>query len=91
MDPEIVGFFDSNYINGTTDLVTMLLNEKYKIYRDIYVFINRLYNIANIKLYTYNIVKDVIPRCLKNIARIWYSIELIAYERDKLRRFLLDN
>ena len=68
LDPRIVGFFDPNYINGTTDSITIV--GKYKMYRDIYVFINRLYNIANTKPYTYNIIKDVIPRYLKNTARI---------------------
>ena len=91
LDPRTVGFFDPNYIDGTTGPVTMLPNEKYKIYRDVYVFINRLHDMANTKPYTYNMVKDVIPRCLKNTARIWHSTELTAYERDKLRRSSLNN
>ena len=89
LNPRIVGFFDPNYINGTIDSVTIV--RKHEIYRDVYIFIDRLYNIANTRPYTYNIVKDVILRYLRNTARIWHSTELIAYERDKLRRSSLDD
>ena len=70
LNPGTVGFFDPDYVDGSIGPVTMLPNRKHEMYRDVYVFIDRLYDMANTKLYTYNMVKDVIPRCLKNTARI---------------------
>ena len=59
LDSRIVGFFNLEYYDRTIGLVTII--DKYELYRDIYVFINRLYNVVNIMPYTYTIVKNVIP------------------------------
>ena len=88
LKPETIGFFDPYFIDNTAGPVTSL--SKHEIYRDIYIFVDRLKDLVNTRPYTYTIVKNMIPQCLKNSAKMWYTAELSDYKRDELRRGSLD-
>ena len=54
-----IRFFDSKYSDGISiGLVTSA--GKYIIYRDVYIFVDRLKDMANTKLFTYTTIKNVI-------------------------------
>lgn len=69
-----VGFFDPDHQDGTTGPVANA--GKHIIYRDIYVFVDRLKDVANTKPHTYATVKAVITAC-RELALTWYTVELI--------------
>ncbi len=63
-----VGFFDPEYQDGTTGHVTSA--GKYVIYRDVYIFVEMLKNLA----YTHadNTVMSIIPECFRGAALMWH-------------------
>ena len=79
-----VGFFDPKHQQeqGTDPVVNI---GKHVFYRDIYIFVDRLKDLA-----VSHDVKRVITACLRGSALMWYSAELINLERDLLRDLDLD-
>jgi hypothetical protein len=76
-----VGFFDPEYQDGTTGHVTNA--GKHVIYRDVYIFVERLKNLA----YTHadNTVMSIIPECFRGAALMWHLAELSESEKAGLR------
>ncbi len=76
-----VGFFDPEYQDGTTGHVTSA--GKYVIYRDVYIFVEMLKNLA----YTHaeNTVISIIPECFRGAALMWHLAELSESEKAGLR------
>ena len=89
---ESVGYFDPEYQNekeqGSTNNGPVVNAGKYVYYKDIYVFVDRLKDLAkqqgDIK------IRNVVSECLRGSALMWYSIELTELERDLLRDSDLD-
>ena len=75
---EEVGYFDPEYQNAATGPVVNA--GKYVYYRDVYVFVDRLKDLA-----TQHDVKHVISACFRGSALMWYSMELTDLERTGLR------
>ena len=60
---------------------------KYVCARHVYIFVNRLKDLAATRP---NDIKRVITTCLRGSALMWYSAELTGTERDLLRDSDLD-
>ena len=86
-----MGYFDPDYQNEkeyrtTSSVVTnnpVVNAGKHIYYRDIYVFVDRLKDLAR----QHNDVKirNVITECLRGSTLMWYSTKLTELERDLLR------
>ncbi len=61
----------------------MIRNNKDVYYRNVHLFIKRVLNIAITK--GVDLVRTNLNTCLRDIALIWYTIELIAFEQSRLR------
>ena len=79
---EEVGYFDPEYQQEQGSTNGPVVNAgKYVYYRDVYVFVDRLKDLA----VTRNDVKSVMTSCFRGSALMWYSMELTELERDLLR------
>ena len=85
---EDVGFFDPQYEPGNN--APVLNAGKHVYYQDVYVFVDRLKDVADIKPNTYAALKNLIPACLRGSALIWYSVELTELEKKLLRNTASD-
>ena len=84
MRAEEVGFFDPKH--QQEQRIGPVVNAgKHVFYRDIYIFVDRLKDLA-----VSHDVKRVITACLRGLALMWYSAELTNLERDLLRDLDLD-
>lgn len=80
---EEVGYFDPEYQDAATGPVVNA--GKYIYYRDVFIFVDRLKDLA-----ARQDVKHVISSCFRGTALMWYSMELTELERDLLRDAELD-
>lgn len=86
---EEVGYFDPEFQQEHGNTHGPVVNAgKYVYYRDVYIFVDRLKDLANRK--PPDQVKDVITECMRGSALIWYSTELTELERDLLRSSAAD-
>ena len=85
---EEVRFFDPEYREeqGATNSGPVVNAGKHVFYRDVYVFVERLKDLASHR----NGVKSILTACLRGSALMWYSAELTELERDLLRDADLD-
>ena len=85
---EQIGLFQPDYQDGISRPITSL--RKQTIYRDIYVFINRLKDITF--KYRKDEVRDLLPKYLRgNDAIIWHTTELSELEHTLLRSTNLEH
>ena len=85
---EEVGFFDPEYQQEQGTTQGQVVNAgKHVYYRDVYLFVNRLKDLANYR----DGVKHIVTVCLRGSALMWYSAELTDLERDLLRDAQLDH
>ena len=84
-----IGFFDPEHQDGVS-LGAVATAGKHVIYRDVYVFVDRLKDLANTKPHTYLSVKNTISSCLRGSALMWYTNELTDLEKTLLRSTDLD-
>lgn len=82
---EEVGYFDPEYQDPVTGPIVNA--GKYIYYRDVFIFVDRLKDLAS---QPQNNVKHVISSCFRGTALMWYSMELTELERDLLRDAELD-
>lgn len=61
----------------------MIRDDKDVYYRNVHLFIERMLDIVITK--SVDLVRTNLNTCLRNIALIWYTIELIAFEWLGLR------
>ena len=84
---EEVGFFDPEYQQDHSNGHELVVNAgKYVYYRDVYVFVDPLKDLANQN----RPVKNIITECLRGSALTWYLAELTELERDLLHDTNLD-
>ena len=81
---EDIGFFDPEHrdVNGTANSGPITNAGKHVIYRDVYVFVDRLKDIAYLHG---DDMKHLIPECLRGAALMWYTVELTDLEKSSLR------
>ena len=86
MRAEEVGYFDPEHQQeqGNGPVVNA---GKHVFYRDVYIFVDRLKDLAATRP---NDVKRVITACFRGSVLMWYSAELTELERDLLRDSDLD-
>ena len=77
---EHVGYFDPEYQPEHGQQGPVVNAGKYVYYRDVYVFVDRLKDLA-----MQHDVKQVISSCFRGSALMWYSMELTDLERTGLR------
>ena len=83
---EEVGYFDPEYQQEQGNTQGPVVNAgKYVYYRDVYIFVDRLKDLAS-----QHDVKQLLSACLRGTALMWYSMELTELERDLLRDADLD-
>ena len=81
-----MGYFDPKHQQeqGTGPVINV---GKHVFYRDVYIFVDRLKDLAATRPTN---VKRVITACLRGLALMWYSAELTKLERDLMRDTNLD-
>ena len=80
-----IEFFDS-----TTNKIEFVINlEKHVFYKNVYVFVNRLKNVASLR--DENILRNIIFQCLRDTTLIWHSTELSNVEKSIYREMSFDN
>ena len=80
-----VEFFDS----ATKEIEFVINFEKHVFYKNVYVFANRLKNVASLR--DENTFKSIISQCLRDTTLIWHSTELSNVEKDIYREMSFDN
>ena len=78
---EEVGYFDPEYTTEGASHTAVVNAGKHVYYRDVYVFVDRLKDLA----VQNKDVKNVIVSCLRGSALMWYSMELSEDDRDRIR------
>ena len=85
---EEVGYFDPEYQQEHGSNGPVVNAGKHVFYKDIYVFTNRLKDLAVQR--GERDTKAVIASCFRGSALMWYSMELTDSERDRLRATATD-
>lgn len=86
---EEVGYFDPEYQQEQGTISGPVVNaDKHMFYRDVYVFIDRLKDLASQR--NTITIRLIITACLRGSVLMWYSAELTDLKRDLLRDSDLD-
>ena len=85
---EHIGYFDPGYNNEKDPGASVINSGRYVFYRDVFVFINRLRDLAAQR--TAPVVAGLIQGCLRGEALVWQTSELSETELTILRTATLD-
>ena len=86
---ENIDYFDLNYNDDFNSTASIVNVERHVFYRDVYVFVNKLKNLAK-DFTSESKIKKFVLDCLRESSLIWYSIELTKLEKNLLRNANLD-
>ena len=85
---EKIDYFDSKYDDSDNHNSSLLVNfEKNFYYRDVYVFVDRLKNLASLR--EFEKLRIVISQCLRDSTLIWHSSKLSNQKKILFREISL--